>query len=745
MRLDIKSAARGLRQYIYPSMIILACLLFGGMIGLFLGCSRSSGNLTIAPRPATIVYDVKNREVGRFFAEENRDPIPLNQIPQVVRDATIAVEDARFYTHRGVDLRAIARAVLTDLRGGRYAQGGSTITQQLARSALLTQKKLLTRKIREWFYAFAIERKYSKDQILEFYLNQIYFGHSAYGIQLAARTYFGKDAKELTLSEAALLVGLIRSPGLYDPYLRPEAARGRRGVVLDKMVEYGYLSAAQARAAKEKPLGVVPLKPRVRQAAYFMEYIERQLSGKFTPEELETAGLRIYTTLDMDIQQAAEEMVAGFNERVPGKPGPDGVTQPQLALVALDPTNGYIKAMIGGRDYGNTQYNRADLALRQPGSAIKPFVYTAAIDSREYVPSKIFLDEPKVFGRYAPRNYKNDYKGPLTMQEALQYSSNVIACQITDELGPSRVAGYARKMGLKNLVLAGARNDLNLASLSLGGLTRGVTPMEMAAAYTPLANHGIGVQPIGILKVVDGHGNILLERKPSRKVVLSDATSYVVTNMMRRVVSRGGTGINAYISEYHPVAGKTGTTSDSTNAWFVGFTPNLLAAVWLGNDRQDQPLSFGSSEAARLWGVFMRKATAKLPAASFTPPPGVTGEIAICRASGELFTDRCPPDHLDYAVFLEGTQPTAPCSVHTGGLFGTPGSPITPGEPAAGGSGGLDQPKVDGEMVTVKICRESGALRNAYCPEETIEEKTFRVGEEPTEYCTVHGPWSVKP
>ncbi|MGE5527650.1 MAG: transglycosylase domain-containing protein [Patescibacteria group bacterium] len=730
MRNAAPRARKPLRQYVYPGLIILACLLLGNAIGLIIGCSRTAGKVIIIPSAASIVYDAKGREVGRFFVE-NRDPVNLTQIPQTVRDAVIAVEDKRFYGHRGVDLRAIGRALWVDLKGGgQYQQGGSTITQQLARNALLTQEKRMWRKIREAFYALAIERKYSKDQILEFYLNQIYFGRGAYGIQSAAKMYFGKEARALSLHEAALLAGIIRAPGYYDPYNDIKEARGRRALVLDLMVEQGYITQKQAAEAKAKPLGVVPLKAKQRRAAYFMEYVERQLAGRFQRFELDRTGLRIYTTLDNDIQEAAESMLKSVRE---GKADASGVMQPQVAAVALDPATGYIKAMIGGRDFGNTQLNRADRAYRQPASTIKPFVYTAAIDTRQFNPSTILMDEPLSFYNangttYSPGNFDGRFRGAVTLQEALEQSINIIAVKLVDRLGPSVVASYARKMGLQNLVLSGRQNDLNLASLALGGLTRGVTPMELAAAYSPLANRGIKVEPIGILRVTDRHGNVLLERRPSRRVVLSEATAYVMTNMLRRVVTNG-TGRNAYIDEYHPVAGKTGTAQRNVNAWFVGYTKSLVAVVWLGNDRQDQPLPYGSAEAARLWGIFMRKAVGYLPAGSFQPPPGVTQEIAICRASGELYTDRCPAEDLDYAVYLEGTQPFASCSLHSG----------TIDQPAGQGQEG-EEPGT--ALVEVKVCKESGALANAFCPEEAVEVKTFRKGEEPTEFCTEHGPWS---
>ncbi|NLG85448.1 MAG: PBP1A family penicillin-binding protein [Firmicutes bacterium] len=729
---------RGLASYLYPGLIILGSLVFGILVGFFLAFIRSSGELTLIPSAASIVYDLKGREVGRFFALENREPIPLSQIPQVVRDAVIAVEDARFYTHRGVDLRAIVRAAWADIRGGGLIEGGSTITQQLARNALLTQRKLISRKIREAFYAMAIERKYSKDQILEFYLNQVYFGHGAYGIQCAAKTFFGKEAKDLDLAEAALLAAILKSPKYYDPYLYPEAARRRRAVVLQQMVKYGYITQAQAKAAASEPLGVVPLKPRERRAAYFLEYIERQLASKFRRLELDTGGFRIYTTLDNDIQAAAEAMVAQMR---PGRPDAKGIVQPQVALVALDPTTGYIKAMVGGRDFGNTQLNRADRAYRQPASTIKPFVYTAAIDSRTFTPASVLVDEPVSFKNndgtsYNPRNYDGKYRGAITLQEAIEQSVNVIAVKLVDRLGPARVANYAKKMGLSSLVFTGRQNDLNLASLALGGLTRGVTPLELAAAYTPLANRGIKVEPLAILKVTDRQGNVLFEQRPRRRVVLDEATAYVMTNMLRRVVTHG-TGRQAYLDEFHPVAGKTGTATRNVNAWFVGYTPNLLAAVWIGNDRQDQPLPFGSGEAARLWAVFMRQAVRHLPVASFVPPAGVTPEIAICKESGELFGPNCPAADQDFAVFLAGTEPRVFCHLHS-----SPVKPEGEGHELSSTTGG--SPAVETETVTVRVCKESGLLANAFCPEEGIEEKAFRRGEEPTQYCNLHGPWSQR-
>ena len=589
----------------FITVLILSGLMVGGTAGLFLAV-KIPPELP-PPKEATIIYDINHKEVARLF-QENRILIPLDRIPQTMKDAIIAVEDRDFYNHHGISLRGIARALLVDLRNLSWDEGGSTITQQLAKNTQLSHKKDIKRKIKEIIIAIKYEQSYTKDEILEKYLNTIYFGHGAYGIEAASQLYFGKHVWELKLHQYALLAGLPKSPNNYSPYENPEKALERRAVVLKVMANNGYISEDEAEQATQMPLDVVPLRSSRGHAPYFVDYILRQLKDYgFEEETLYTKGYKIYTTLDNQIQAAAEAAIA----KLPGnKPDAAGVVQPQCALVAIDPKNGYIKAMLGGRDFSMTPLNRATRAYRQPGSAIKPFVYTAAIDSQEFTPASVLVDEPLSFPQrdgknWEPKNSDGTFRGPITLREALEKSVNTIAIKLVDHLGPGKVMSYGKRMGLDSLVASGAKNDLNLSAMALGGLTHGVTPLDMASSYTCLANRGIHSEPLAILQVRDDQGNILLENTPKKRVALREETAYLITDMLRGVIERG-TGRRAQIGR--PAAGKTGTTSDYTNIWFVGYTPDLVAAVWIGNDSQSVPIKVNgsvltSAVPASIWGI----------------------------------------------------------------------------------------------------------------------------------------------
>ena len=736
MPFNLSNSGRPLSQKMLIGAAILLGIFFGFIFVLLIHTSTINIELPTS-KQATIFYDLNNKEFTRIFVE-NRLAIPLQKMPNELKQAIINVEDNRFYEHSGVDLRAIARAFWVDLKGGGYIEGGSTITQQLARNVLLTQKKALIRKIQEFFLAMSIERKYTKDEILELYLNQIYFGHSAYGVESASRLFFGKSVTDLKLHQIALLVGIPKNPGGYSPYLNPKDAKARRAIVLSQMVKYGSITETEARIYNAKPLDIIPLAPMKRRAAYFIDYIIQKLKGTITEEEIITGGYRIYTTLDPKMQDAAEKAFETFTG---GTPDANKVMQPQAALVALDPRNGYIKAMIGGRDFGNTQLNRAVDAYRQAGSSIKPFVYTAAIDSRQFTPSSLIVDEPIKFqvpqGVWAPRNYDGKFRGPIMLRQALEDSVNIVAVKLVESLGPSRVIKYAQKMGLNNLIVSGEPNDLNFSSMALGGLTKGATPLELASAYTPLANQGIYSDPIAILEVKDNDGNTIYDDRPHKKVVIPEDTAYLVTDMMRGVIIRG-TGRAAILDR--PAAGKTGTSSDYTNAWFVGYTPDLLAAVWIGNDSQKVPVkigdaTIGSGKSAELWGIFMRQALAGSAPLDFVPPPGIVSGIEICTQSGELATAGCP--ETKFETYLSGTEPGRNCRLHQPGgesdndppttnLFNKPAT-TPPTVPAA-----------KRKHAAVRICTESGLLATPNCPENQIVTEVFIAGEEPTTYCNVH-------
>lgn len=746
-------------------ILVASTILIGVLIGFILILFFTWGSdveILPPPKQATVFYDINQKEYTRIYLE-NRLETPLRRIPDYLKKAIINVEDARFFDHSGFDPRAIARALWVDIKGGGYIEGGSTITQQLARNILLTQKKMLTRKIQEVFLAMKIERNYTKEEILERYLNQIYFGHGAYGVEAASRMYFGKSVTELQLHQMALLAGLPKNPNGFSPYINPQAAKKRRGVVLGQMVKYGSITPTQAAYYQKKPLDVIPQSASGRKAAYFIDYVVKQLHDIINEEMLYTGGYQIYTTLDPLAQQAAEAALATLTG---GSPDSKGILQPQAALVALDPRTGFIKAMIGGRDFANTQLNRAAMAHRQPGSAIKPFVYTAAIDSREFTPSSVLADEPlsypSVGGPWKPQNYDHRFRGYITLRQALEESVNIIAIKLVERLGPSKVVRYAKMMGLQNLVVTGSVNDLNLASLALGGLTKGVSPLELAAAYTPLANQGIRVDPVAVLEVKDADGNTIYEDRPHKKVALAEDTAYLVTDMLRGVIIRG-TGRGAMIDR--PAAGKTGTSSDYTNAWFVGYTPDLLATVWIGNDTQKLPVKIdgayvGSGRAAQIWGRFMQGALVNTPPSDFAPPSGITTGIEICADSGQRATPNC--GNIIYETFLKGTEPTEYCRIHGAGYLkpnnsnGSASEPV--GHPSVGqpqpagensppqspsGSGAvapkpLPTPAPKKRKVVVKICTESGLLATPYCPESVTVSEIFVEGEEPKGYCNIH-------
>src|SRR5690554_3737906 len=518
-------------SWTFVAAIVFAGLLTGTLAGIIL-----SARIPDPPEPkaATIIYDINGNEVTRLF-QEHRIPVNLDQIPQLMKDAIIAVEDHEFYHHRGINIRAMFRALWRNIKARRVTEGASTITQQLARNALLTHQRTFRRKIKEILIAINLERRLTKDEILERYLNEIYFGHGAHGVEAAAQRYFGKHIWELELHQFALLAAIPRGPNLYSPYHEPERALGRRAWVLNRMVVTGVISEEEAEEAKKKPLDVVSQASFKRQAPYFVDYIIQELTQKhgFEEETLYTEGYKIYTTLDLELQTKAEEVLA---RRLPwGEEDENGILQPQAALVAIDPTNGQIRAMIGGRDFQNTQLNRADRAHRQPGSAIKPFVYTAAVDSGLFTPATVLVDEPVEYVMkpieggeheeewvWKPRNYSDTFQGPVRLRKALEGSINIIAIKLVEELGPAKVVSYARKMGLTSLITSGAVNDLNFSSLALGGLVKGVTPLEMTAAFTSLANRGVYSEPIAILKVTNNEGQTLLENNSRRQVVLSE-------------------------------------------------------------------------------------------------------------------------------------------------------------------------------------------------------------------------------
>lgn len=563
---------------------------------------------------ATTVYDRDGEPIATLYAK-TRLWVPLKDIPKDLQNAFIATEDYRFYQHKGIDFRGILRAVYQDIKAGKKVQGGSTITQQLVKNLFFTQEKLFFRKIFEMAYAIRIEQQYSKEQILEFYLNSIYFGHGTWGVQGASEVYFGKPVRELATAEAAMISALAKSPEYYSPFRNPEAAMKRRNLILNLMGKHGYLEKAEVERLSREPINSLERPGSTHVGAYFVDYVLAVLKEKtkYSEEYLRSAGLNIYTTMDRRVQTAAEDGI----KRLPASdPDKWGVVQPQGAVVVLKPSTGEILALVGGRRYNPVQVNRAFEIYRQPGSAIKPFLFATALEAG-YGPETTMVDQPLeviVNGQpWRPQNYDNQYRGEITLRTALEESVNTIAVQLVERLGSGNVYALAKRLGLESLIAEGERNDLGPAPLALGGLTKGVTLLELTGAYTPFANQGIRSRPYGIFRVYDGSGKLIYQDRMIQDTVISSETALNLTSMMEGVITRG-TGIRANIGA--KAAGKTGTTNRNTNGWFIGYTPHYLAGVWIGNDRSDQPLlvngvPLGSGTAAAIWGGILGRISAE--------------------------------------------------------------------------------------------------------------------------------------
>lgn len=596
-------------------LIIIAGLGFG-----FVGATMQDlPNVDdVKPAASSQIYDVHGDLITTVHAAENRLPVKLSDTPKVLQDAFISAEDSRFYSHYGIDPRGIIRAAWVNLTHQGVAEGGSTITQQLARNAFLTQDQTLKRKVKEALLAIKIEQNYTKAEILEMYMNQIYFGQGSYGVETAARTYFGKDAKDLTLAQSALLAGLPNSPNYLNPFNNLEGAKARQVTILDQMVKYGYITEAQAREAKNSDIELAS-KPTNNAhtnspASYFVDYVLQTVSTKYGDDAVYKGGLKIYTTIDMAAQKAA---VAAMENLPTFYTDNNGLAEPQGALVAINPRNGYIVAMVGGR--GTDYFNRATQATRQPGSSFKPFVYLTAIQ-QGMTPGTIVDDSKVTYAGWTPQNYERNYNGRITLRYALMHSVNVATVKIADQVGMSKVIETAKNMGITTLVTDGSHSDVNLAA-AIGGLTAGVTPIEMASAYGVLADGGVRVAPVAITKIVDRSGQILEENSLEEKRVIDAKDAYILTNMLESVI-KSGTGGNASIGR--PAAGKTGTTDDTKDAWFVGYTPDLATAVWIGDDNGSETLQgmTGGTLPAEIWRQFMSTALEHTAVSDFTVPDG---------------------------------------------------------------------------------------------------------------------------
>jgi penicillin-binding protein 1A len=718
-RLKILKVLKRRKQIRNIVVISLAVLFSAYIVYLAVGLPSLQQLENPTPELATKVYSYDGELLGQFYIKQ-RAYTPIDSIPKNLINALIATEDRKFYRHWGIDLDRVLKAMVKNILSFRIREGASTITQQLARNLYLSQELSITRKIREAITAIQIERTYTKEEILEMYLNIAYFGMSAYGVESASFVYFGKSPSELTLAECALLVGMLRSPARYNPFEYPERAIKIRDVVLKNMLTVGFITEQEYEKARTEPLNLNRGREYIYSgiAPHFLEYIRWQLQKKAEKYgfNIYRDGLVVYTTLDARMQRhairAVKEQLAELQQEFdkswrwdknllkvfldkaikqdPRYVKADSSEKPkiyaqllnnnafvdsvkreatriQVGFVAIDPQTGYIKAMVGSSNFEVFKYglNHVTQIKRQPGSAFKPFVYTVAIDNG-YSPAYQLLNQPITImmangERWTPSNFDGTFGGKVTLREALKMSINVVAVRVLQELAPiNQVIDYAHKMGITTDIPP-------YESIALG--TAEVIPLQLTSAYGVFANEGIYVEPVAILRIEDRFGNVIEEAKPEKTVVISPETAYIITDMLEDAVNSGtGTRVRQFF--HLPCAGKTGTTQDFADAWFIGYTPNLVAGVWLGFD--DRRITFGGTfgqggrAAAPMWGRFMKYVyddpDINMPILDFEQPPDVV-TATVCAESQKLATPYCPQKITD--LFIRKYLPTKECDIHT--------------------------------------------------------------------------------
>lgn len=678
---------------------------------------------------STDIYDEDDNFVARVGVE-NRKLVDIGDVPEVVKQAFLAIEDNRFYEHKGIDPYRILGAAWADIKSGSLKEGASTITQQLVRQTMpIGTEKKFKRKIQEVILAVQMERHFTKDEILEKYLNCIYLGQGAYGIQAAAQTYFNKDVSQLTLEEAALLAGLPQAPSAYNPMKDPEAAKKRRNLVLDQMAKSGYITAAEAEEAKNKDIVLNPGKVSANNYPYpyFIDYVIDILTdpnGKYKLDEKEVyqGGLKVYTTLNPDIQKIVEQAISNDKFFPPPMKAGDQIVKANGAAVVYDPHSGYVKALVGGRDYVKRGWNRATQERRRPGSTFKPIIaYGPAIEFLSKSPASVYDDVPTTFGNgYTPSNYGGKYLGLITVRKALINSQNIVAVKLLQEVSINNAVELASKLGFE-------KDQIKEAGLAaaLGGLNKGVTPLQMAAAYGAFANNGIYTEPIVIRRVEKSDGTVLFENTPEKYRAMQPTTAFLITDMLKDVV-RYGTGANAYIPGL-PMAGKTGTADNmhhkTADIWFAGYTPDLVCVTWVGSENQNVQLNhgkygaYGGTYTAFIWKDIMSKIYKnQSPKHSF--PSGYSlglVKATVDSKSGKLPGPHTPDEHKVTDWFIPGSVPT----------------------------------EVDDTHVLMEVCAATGKLPTEYCPDRVAKvfiKLPYTVNEKvadyelraPTEICDVH-------
>lgn len=697
---------KGFIPKIFKNKAFLVFILFfvfslvGSGLGIFFGILNTTDELTIDDLEfkslTTIFLDRDGKEIEKVYGYQNRIAVRYNEISPQLPNAFVSIEDERFYNHNGVDIKRFFGAVFNYIIPGGKHFGGSTITQQLVKNITGDDEVSIRRKIQEQKRAMMLEQKLSKKQILELYLNTIYLGEGAHGVQTAAKTYFNKNAKELSIAECALIAGITQFPSRYDPFKNFEASKKRQETVLLKMKQLGYITQDEyEQAANEKielKKGVVK---NVVKQSYFIDTVcdavlkdlqsELGLSKEEAQNKVFNEGLKVYTTMDSKVQDAIDEAYSDSNKIF--SQYKNNTIKPQAAIAVIDHTNGYVVGLAGGawEKVGARTFNRAVQAKRQPGSSIKPIaVYGPALDVGIITAGTVIDDVPITIGNWSPRNwYKDGFWGLSTIRRAIENSMNIVAVKVWLKVGPDRSTQYLEELGIDTLTPTDRESP---AALALGGLTIGVSPLQMAAAYGAIANGGYYCEPITYTKVEDKTGRVLLEKQSKSKKVFDERAAYILINMMEDVV-KNGTGGSARLSSM-PVAGKTGTTSNNYDRWFVGFTPYYVGASWFGYDKQ-KVISGSSNYAATLWKNVMEKAHKGLNSKSFSRAEGIV-EVPICIDSGKRPSNACYNDprggRVRKEMFIEETEPTDTCGVHQ----------------------------------NVRICTASGKLAKDTCPAENV-------------------------
>lgn len=594
--------------------MLASSVIAGGLVGLAISF-RNLPDVRVlrnyVPSETSYIYDIQGTLLYSLHDEANREVIDINEISPNLKRAVLAIEDSYFYRHNGINPSSVGRALLANVQAGATVEGGSTITMQLVKNLFLTPERSISRKVAEAVLALRLEQIFSKDEILEMYLNQVYWGHNNYGAETAAQSYFNKSAKDLNLAEATMMAGLIQAPEDYSPFNNYQLTKQRQATVLNRMQQLGWITPEEAAAAKVEPLKIGEIKSfRSSISPYVTEAAVQELKEKFGTEAVLKGGMRVQTTVDLSLQHIAEETVKRNHATLYQR----GVRADQMALVAVDPRTHFVKAMVGGIDYNTSQFNRAIQAHRQPGSSFKPFVYYTAFASGRFTPDSMVADTPVSYPDgykyYTPKNYDGSFMGNIPIRKALELSRNVPAIKIGQAVGINQVIEVCRTLGIQSPMQP-------VVSLPLGAVD--LTPMEMAGAYATFASNGWHSPPTFIVQVTDSSGNVLLDNTPHPQLVLDPWATAALTDVLQGVVARG-TGTAAQIGR--PVAGKTGTTDAQRDVWFVGYVPQLATAIWVGNDDYS-PLGSGATgggAVAPIWKDFMTQALADVPVENFRRP-----------------------------------------------------------------------------------------------------------------------------